>query len=226
LTHVAQQRGVPPLKSRLLGISAAGKAVGKQLQDIVPVSTGQGSIVQAWPSPEIYNQPAKNTVNVPYKCHDAVTYWLLLSLGFKDDGAQKVLRAIHDKYGSSSNWAAKFLGYDEKKRITSEKTEVPEGSIIFFGSVAHPTHSCVVTQSGQNNNQIIVGFNNQSVFGTNSVDTYSFEFLGNPYNWHGDEFGMGYHTRQRCYYVSYDEAAKVLAAMIQTVGVFKNTWRI
>jgi hypothetical protein len=137
-----------------------------------------GGLVQRWPSPEVTNQPEKSEFRT-YKCHDAVVFWVLLSLPMSPAEARDALNLMQQKRGPSSKWIVEALNYGSNTRVSSPP-QVVVGDILFTGATSYVAHTMVVIDANN-----VVGFNNFGTFGTDGGgDQYSTEMFANPKYWH------------------------------------------
>ncbi|MBC7814363.1 MAG: hypothetical protein H7175_24620 [Burkholderiales bacterium] len=139
------------------------------------------TMIQRWPTPEVNDTPEKATIGGNFKCHDAVVFWVLLSLGIPREEAINGIKLINTKRGPSGGWVSQAMGYDSGTRIDGAgDTEV--GDILYLPNKTNPAHSMIVIPGNR-----IKGFNNAGTFGTVDGDTYSEENIAdNSGHWHGD----------------------------------------
>jgi hypothetical protein len=188
-------------------------------------STGvQKEIIHRWPDETSKEPKEKARTQIGFKCHDAVVYWLLLSLKLTDKEALATLKQIHDKRGSSRDWVGEALGYDIGDRITSYD-QANAGDILFTGfksAAGHViasslAHSMVVIKKNK-----IRGYNNFGTFGTKKgPDKFSTEDLSLADYWGHvgttTDMGLGIAGASPAYRVTYAQATSNLATWITNV---------
>lgn len=188
LTHVVQQTGSSVQRKEAKSKPSTTKLLQSQTNKLSksPASGVIQDVIQAWPNPEVSDQPDPGLFP-KYKCHDAVIYWVLRSLPdiktSKD--AIDALLLLQKKRGSSAYWIAEALGYGSGKKIQSA-SEAAAGDILFTGALSYIAHTMVVVDANN-----IVGFNNFGTFGTpTGGDQYSTEEFANQRFWHDIEGDM------------------------------------
>jgi hypothetical protein len=217
-------RGVQQLQ-RLIGNQAVGKlmkrtelhpVVQPKLQDISVNPGLPPGIIQAWPAPEVNDEPARTSFKI-YKCHDAVVYWVLRSLGKNEKEASVALNLLQQKRGPSAGWIVEALNYSSGTRISSAR-EANVGDILFTGATSYVAHTMVVIDANN-----IKGFNNFGTFGTaGGGDQYSTENWAAGGFWHdidGEaQIGTGPEASFPIYKVTIGTAQAALRDFIKTVA--------
>ena len=181
-----------------------------------------GAVLQRWPSPEVDDKPGADQFQ-NYKCHDAVVYWVLRSLGMDRAKARNALNLMHQKRGPSIGWIVEALGYGSNTRVSSP-TEVAVGDILFTGSSSYVMHTMVVIDANK-----IAGFNNSGTFGTTGGDEYSEEKFAERKYWHrvngAVQIGTGPDASFPIYKVTFTTAQTALVtflARLETEADYKS----